>query len=144
MWMSFANYNSQISQTLRSFEDYTVSGQMLRMLTTTCCPWHGPGPPPREQTTLGDSCTWIPPATNPGPGSQNTTKLGFVLLVSAVTGNTCSRSDVAGGVYHMMHHGLGQSSLRTVLDNKRLGAEGFGSVYLVDNGIWASSPAANS
>jgi len=34
---------------------------------------------------------------NPGPGSQNTVNLGFVLLDSAVTENTCSRSDVAGG-----------------------------------------------
>lgn len=47
------------------------------------------------------------PGHNPGPGTQNTAKLVFVLLGSAETENTCSRSDVAG--YHMMHHGPGQS-----------------------------------
>jgi hypothetical protein len=76
------------------------------------------------------------PGHNPGPGSQNTGKLGFVLLVSAGTENTCSRSDVAGACT--------TCDSITGSDNKRLGAEGFGSVYLVDNGIYASLPAANS
>jgi hypothetical protein len=66
-----------------------------------CCPWpdldHCLGNRREEPMALRKRFAYlVNPDHNPGPGSQNTTKLRFVLLDSAVTENTCSGSDVAG------------------------------------------------
>ena len=83
------------------------------------------------------------PGHNPGPGSQNTAKLAFVLLVSAGKKTRAQKVMLQGRV---PHDGI-TGSVKVVCELFWTIETGRGRIricVLVGNGICASLPAANS